>query len=285
MRSRWGSRTLTSEARTTGEMIFTPTPGMLAASALLVLTLGCGPELVVGELTCEGAGGIGAVDDDTFNTEPLAVPWSSSFEYGACEWSSASRFCYADETGSFESVSSPVHSGRHAFAFSVDTSAGVADPGQARCVVEGGLPEAAVYGAWYFVPEAATNAGNWNLLHFEGGSPSDRHALWDVSLASSADGGLVLDLYDFERPQVHLPEDAPRVPIGEWFHVELFLLRASDDTGEVALYQDGELILELTDLSTADSDWGQWYVGNLANALEPSKSTLYVDDISITLRR
>jgi hypothetical protein len=32
---------------------------------------------------------------------------------------------------------------------------------------------------------------------------------------------------------------------------------------------------------TDPSNWGQWYVGNLATALAPSNSTIYVDDVTI----
>jgi hypothetical protein len=59
------------------------------------------------------------------------------------------------------------------------------------------------------------------------------------------------------------------------------LKRAADATGEVALYQDGELLIQATDLITDDSSWGQWYVGNLAQGLTPPDSTLYVDDVTL----
>ena len=32
---------------------------------------------------------------------------------------------------------------------------------------------------------------------------------------------------------------------------------------------------------TDDSNFGQWYVGNYADGLEPADSTLYVDDVTI----
>ena len=63
--------------------------------------------------------------------------------------------------------------------------------------------------------------------------------------------------------------------------MQFYLVRAADPTGEVALYQDGELLLDQTNILTDDSSVGQWYVGNLATGLTPSESTLYVDDVSI----
>ena len=49
----------------------------------------------------------------------------------------------------------------------------------------------------------------------------------------------------------------------------------------MALYQDGALLLEVTGIVTDDTDVAQWYVGNLAKALTPPDSTLYVDDVTI----
>jgi hypothetical protein len=90
-----------------------------------------------------------------------------------------------------------------------------------------------------------------------------------------------LYLFDFLRGSVRTPDAPPAVPVGKWFHVEVRLRRAADATGQVVLSQGGTEILNLTDLSTDDSDWGQWYVGNLEDALTPPDSTVYVDDVSI----
>ncbi len=63
----------------------------------------------------------------------------------------------------------------------------------------------------------------------------------------------------------------------------MFLRRAADATGEFALRLDGEVVLDLTELTTDDSLWGQWFVGNFATALSPASSIVYVDDVSIGL--
>jgi hypothetical protein len=178
-------------------------------------------------------------------------------------------------------VDSPVRSGNSAAAFTIDTATGY----QTRCLVQGELPEAAYYGAWYYLPALSTNYSVWNLLHFQGGDPSAQHGLWDVSLRNGTDGNLEAYVYDFLRGTNLFGADPPPVPIGAWFHLEFYLRRAADDTGEIALYQDGELVVEATGLVTDDSNWGQWYVGNIANSLSPSQSTLYVDDITLGTSR
>jgi hypothetical protein len=175
-------------------------------------------------------------------------------------------------------VDAPVHGGRSAAAFSVSS-----DPSgngvQARCFREGTLPREARYGAWFYIPVLAANTGNWNLIHFQGGD--DLHNLWDVSLGTADDGSLYVYLFDFLNGSIRTPNPAPEVPIGSWFQLEFRLRRAMDATGEVALYQDGALLMELTGLRTDDTDFGQWYVGNYADGLMPPDSTLYVDDVTI----
>jgi hypothetical protein len=76
---------------------------------------------------------------------------------------------------------------------------------------------------------------------------------------------------------------APPIPIGQWFHLEVYFKRASDATGEITLWQDSAMAVHLTGLVTDPTGWGQWYVGNLADHLVPPASTVYVDDVTISL--
>ena len=141
---------------------------------------------------------------------------------------------------------------------------------------------AAYYGAWYYVPAPATNSGNWNLLHFRGADvPQDSatHGLWDVSLANASDGTLHLVVYDFLRKSTLQTTGA--MPIGAWVHLEVYLRRAADSTGQFTLRRDGQVVLDLIGIATDDSRWGEWFVGNLATALSPPSSTVYVDDVTI----
>src|SRR5450432_94215 len=121
---------------------------LLAASGVL---FGCQPKLTVGEWECSESGAPVSVPP---NTDPIAVPWSTSFENRFCDYTQLGGFCFADVPASYRTVTSPVHSGQFAAAFSVTT----ADPAgnQTRCVRQGALPPAAYYGAWYYVPALAT---------------------------------------------------------------------------------------------------------------------------------
>ncbi len=248
-----------------------------AALAMLGAVAGCQPQLSIGEWTCSADGTPSKIPE---RTAPVTAPWTSGFENRFCDYSELAGFCYADAGASTLLVSSPVHSGRYAAAFTVQSDA----PGisQTRCVRQGTLPAAAYYGAWYYIPEPTATSGNWNLFHFRTGEDLARtHGVLDVSLIAA---GADLEVAVFGMRYQRLGESAtqPPVPFGSWFHVQLFLKRAADMTGEVALYQDGEQIFDVTKLVTDDATFGQWYVGNLADGLSPPASTLYVDDVNIS---
>ena len=249
-----------------------------AGFVLATLCVGCEPELDVGSWTCPPP------DADLAPANPgkrVESSWTTGFETGFCDYVRAGGICYSTGEGTYSVVDTPVHSGNHAAAYLV-TSDASRRASQARCFREGALPEDAVYGVWFYLPSAAANTGNWNLVHFQGGSPGGAmHNLWDISLKSNDDGTLVAYLYDFLNSGIRVPNGAPPVPIGSWFHIEFRLRRRSNATGEAALYQDGTLLIELTNIQTDDTDYGQWYVGNYADALMPRSSTIYVDDVTI----
>jgi hypothetical protein len=235
-----------------------------------------------GPVGCETAGGGAAtVGSMTRVPEPVSVPWSTGFENGFCDYSASNNYCYAEPRAGFEIVTAPVHSGTSAAAFNIVVD-GAMDGTQTRCVRQGTLPEAGYYSAFFFIPSAPTATNNWNLVHFRGGRTTGAlHGLWDVSVNVDAEGALHLYVFDFIRRMTRATAGVPAVPVGSWFQIEVYLKRANDATGEFTVYQDGELALRLTDVSTDDSSFGQWYVGNLANELTPGESTLYVDDVSM----
>lgn len=218
---------------------------------------------------------------------PVDEHWSTSFENGLCDHQRAGGRCYGDEVyTSREVVTWPAHSGRRAAAFTIKTDSAdeeARERSHTRCFLEGRMPEDAVYGAWFYLPQAATDLVNWNLVHVLGGEqPTGAHGMWDISLENTEDGGLSLYVADYvlggppKRASVPVP-----VPIGTWFHLEFRWRRADDETGIVALYQDGQLLWEETDRVTDASPFAQWYVGNLAISLTPATSTIYVDDVTI----
>jgi hypothetical protein len=233
-----------------------------------------------GGTSCDGAAGESAIPHPD---DPVALPWATGFEDGFCGYGAVGGVCYPDEGGaSYEIVSAPVHSGNSAAAFSVIAN-GTFNDMQARCYRQGTLPNSAYYSAYFFIPSAPTAANNWNLIHFRGGDRPGtvRQGLWDVSLARQPDGTYQVYVFDFLRMQTRMARNVPPVPIGSWFQLEVYLKRASGPTGAFEVRQDGKLALSVSGLSTDDTSFGHWYVGNLAASLTPPESVVYVDDVSI----
>lgn len=259
---------------------FAPLMTSRLSVGLALTCLSCEPTLVVGSLTCDSDN-----EPDSLVTEELVLPWETSFEDGFCGYTDAGGYCVVNAEAAYAIVTSPVHSGTSAAAFQV--SGDYADTGdglQARCARHGILPEAAYYGAWFYIPNPVTSSNNWNLFHFDGNGRDVQHELWDVSLGVEG-GTLRAYVFDFLRMTTRPVDAGGEVPVGEWFHLEVYWLRSAEATGVFELYVDGVEALSLTNLVTDDSESGEWYVGNLATELQPRPNTLYVDDVTISATR
>jgi hypothetical protein len=261
---------------------------LVAATVALSAAYACEPTVIMGTRFCAEPPGADASSQPTgdagMTTPPVTLPWSTGFEDGFCDYAAPTGFCLATGSGSYTIVTSPVHSGRYAAEFTANSA--VDGGSQARCVVQGEFPSAAYYGAWYYIPTLAqNNNGVWNLFHFQANIPAPQPpGLWDVSLVNQGDAGdLYLVNYDFVGNKAH--NGASPVPIGQWFHIEMYFQRATDTTGQLVLLQDGVPAYSWTglptDLPQDPSSWGQWYVGNYATANTPALSTIYVDDVTI----
>src|SRR5690606_7528712 len=143
---------------------------------------------------------------------------------------------YANPEASYAIVSSPVHSGAFAAAFQVTGDYPARDGLQARCARGGSLPEAAYYGAWFFVAAPVTFTDNWNLFHFDGNGADVHHDLWDVSRSAAPAGTLRAYVFDFLRMTTRTVEAAGDVPVGKWFRLEVYWKRAADPTGTFELF-------------------------------------------------
>jgi len=212
---------------------------------------------------------------------PVVPGWSTSFENGFCGYSDATGFCYSDPDATHRIVESPARSGRRAAAFDITTE-GSKRGQQTRCVREGLLPQEAVYGAWFYIPSGTSSNGNWNLMHFQGFDGENLRGLWDVSIATTNSGALRPFVRGFRGQSALNAEEDVTLPTDEWFSLQFRLRREATPTGHVALFLNGELIVERRDIITDDSSWGQWYLGNLADNLTPTQSTIYIDDVTIS---
>jgi len=247
---------------------------------LAMMQVACDRPLEIGQ--CSSTDGAAPPSERIDTPTGFAFPWSTSFETGFCGYAPTSGFCYRRGSATYELVTSPVHTGNFAVAYTINS-----DPNnqgtQARCVRQGTFPTSAYYSAWFYIPSAQIVSGTWNLMYISGSNtPSGGGwSLWDVSLVQTGTGELRLSVTDYvNKPTTSLTSDKA-IPINTWFKVNFYLKRAKDATGEIKLYQDEQLVLNSTGI-TENSNWGQWYVGNYATDLSPLTTTVYVDDVALS---
>lgn len=152
----------------------------------------------------------------------------------------------------------------------------------------GPLPVEVYCSAWYYMPAPLRPKSYWWFALFR-----SRHAPYDagsfrdevnVSFTSEADGSVGTrlsspDLGDSVPPVLKLP-----VPVGRWFHIEVFHRTGTDETGEVDVWQDGELTFHVTG-KNSETDYAEWMIGGVVDALTTDASQLYIDDAAISRRR
>lgn len=248
-----------------------PSRARLLAVAMLMVATGAG-----------ACGGDLALGSD--------VLWTAGFEGGTLdEWTDAPGGAAGISTSAFGTVtvsSDHAHGGQFAAKLSIDPASGN-DAGFSR---KGTLPSEAYYSAWYYVPRTVDVGGFWVILKFRRrdviDDPSTEGELFDVGLANDANGEMTLRLYD-HRVDATIPLRVAGliVPVGVWFQVEAYYRNASDSTGMLQVWFNGEAVADVQGVMTSPTAWIEWDVLNLGQSLTSGAATLYVDDCAISQER
>ena len=83
----------------------------------------------------------------------------------------------------------------------------------------------------------------------------------------------------------NLGNSAMNIPVGRWWQLEVYVVKAPDATGRVTVWQDGVQVIDAPNVPTTYSDDFQWSVDSYSRALDPSRATIYVDDAAISTSR
>jgi hypothetical protein len=160
----------------------------------------------------------------------------------------------------------------------------------AGLVRKGGLPVAAYYSAWYYLPQTVSVGTFWLIFKLRqravADDPTTEGELYDVDLIDTPGGEMTVSLYD-HRIAANVPLDvaSPIVPISVWFQVEAFYRNADDDTGRLTLWLDGQQIVDVNGKAMAPTPWVEWDVVNVGENLTPNMVTVSVDDCAVSLSR
>jgi hypothetical protein len=179
---------------------------------------------------------------------------------------------------------SPTHGGR----FAVRSAIYAATRGSyARLFRSGVLPNDAYFRVWMYIPQNYTIGLYWNVFEFQGrtdpADPSSYVYLWSLDLEQAPNGEMSWYLFDDKRQHRYPPQVATVAPIGRWFLVEAFMHQATDNTGRVTFWIDGNLLVDVPGVSTVPSMWLSWNVGGSASNITQQPAEIFLDDAAITL--
>ena len=220
-----------------------------------------------------------------------SVLWSARHETGDLgEWTQGGLGgTAADMPDAALAISTDVaHGGRYSVKL---TNGAVSTYEDAHLWREDDYPVSAYYSAWFYLPRAYQTTADWSIMQFQvpSGAPTTDASvvgqLLDVDLRSLPDGDLILSVYDHRAAYLRTatPDPAIPVPIGRWFQIEAYYRNAADDTGEVAIWLNGQLNYDL------HRPFGQspvyWTVCSKTYGLSPAESIIYVDDAAVSLAR
>ncbi len=236
-----------------------------AVLALVVLVPACSPQINLGN----------------------ALLWSARHETGdLSEWAEAGKGgSEAQQPDTSLAISSDVvHTGRYAVKI---TNGAVSMYEAAHLWRQDAYPTSAYYSAWFYLPRTYQTTADWSIMQFEvPTTAADSGVLsleLDIDLRSLPTGDLILSVYDHRAAYLRSPTPDPAilVPIGRWFQIEVLYRNASDDTGEVIIWMDGQVNYDLQRPFGGSPDV-YWTVGSKTEGLSPAESVIYMDDAAVS---
>ncbi|TWU35818.1 hypothetical protein Q31b_52530 [Novipirellula aureliae] len=167
------------------------------------------------------------------------------------------------------------------------------------------LPKSAYYSTWMFLPKPYNSkkydpwdpgdGGWWNVFQFKAEDENDvSQPTWVLNIGhDDRNGQLSVGLYSpINSPRSILQTNPKSLPIGHWFHVEVFFLVDSKNDGEITVWQDGVKILHADQVKTAicsKNEHAVWGIGNYTDHITGGKTegscSIYFDDAAISTQR
>jgi hypothetical protein len=221
---------------------------------------------------------------DASDATPAPLYWFADHETGDlsqwAEGASSDQLVSAD--AQLTVVTSPTHSGRFAVSSAIYAAARTS---YARLFRAGNLPNDAYFRVWMYIPQNYIIGQYWNVFEFQGrtdpANPSSYVYLWSLDLKQASTGDMAWYLYDDQRSIPYNPAVTTVAPIGRWFLVEAFMHQATDNTGRVTFWIDGNQLVDVSGVSTVPSMWLSWNVGGSASNITPQPTEIFLDDAAI----
>lgn len=260
--------------------------------SILVLFSGCA---MLAGLGCDQHVALGTLRADLQN-----LYWSATFEPGdLSEWVFDANGGLWYENAAPATVSTDLaHAGRYAGKPTMGPTMGAPGMASSSYFYRNQVPPSAYYAAWYYIPSTVTIHSWMSLAHFRSsttGDDTNPTAIWDLNVWPVVEGSLppgtlpvgtlTTHFYNYLTMTNADQLVTQAVPTDQWVHFEILLRKATDATGQVTVWQDNVMIVDLQNVPTVLTAWVQWDAGGASNDLSPATSSIYMDDASISLER
>lgn len=137
------------------------------------------------------------------------------------------------------------------------------------------------YSAWFYFPRRYDAPEWWNIWQWKTSTSSANDPYFLLDVGNRPDGSMYIYLYDWVK-RVAYQQTAKNIPEGQWTHIEGYYRCASDNTGQVTIWQDGVQLLDVANVQTRYSGGDcQWSIDNYSSSLDPSPAIIYADDAAI----
>ncbi len=151
-----------------------------------------------------------------------------------------------------------------------------------------GLQEA-YFSVWYFVPRAYETTSYWTIMQFSPSLPSAPPAgtSMNLNLRSLPNGQLVLEVVQQRQSYLRFPLAIPTpvVPIAQWFQIEAKFRSATDETGGLKVWLDGNLVYDIEGRVTALGDDVYFTPCSATSSASPTPIEVYFDDVIVSRSR
>ena len=176
------------------------------------------------------------------------------------------------------------HSGRYAAALRLPNAESREQGTRLFRWCEARAHRALYYSAWYYLPRRYDVGGWWGLMEWK--SAGSFNWKFGLMVGNRPDGDMYLYLGRGEDSGGgSWGQHAKDLPVGRWVHIEAHYEKAADRGGRVAVWQDGERILDVGGVQTANSGDLGWAVVSYGEGIAPDPVVVYVDDAAIATAR
>ncbi|HEY6564095.1 MAG TPA: hypothetical protein VIY86_06335, partial [Pirellulaceae bacterium] len=168
------------------------------------------------------------------------------------------------------------------------------------------FPKLAYYSTWMYMPRVYNpnkyppwdpgDGGWWNVFQFKADDLSGlSQPMWSLNVGhDDSNGKMFFYLYSPVEPPHGFGQQRRFIPVAQWFHVEALYVVSATGHGRIAIWQDGQKILDVRRAQTAlfranQGEHAVWGLGNYTNHINSSagigRATIYFDDAMVSRRR